>query len=57
MNNGNYIFSNTSTILTNEETKDKHDFLVADSTMIEVKAEDLIESTEEEIFATDNVMS
>tara|TARA_R110002167_G_scaffold9799_12_gene45283 strand:- start:64 stop:675 length:612 start_codon:yes stop_codon:yes gene_type:complete len=58
MNNGNYIFSNTSTILTNEETKDKHDFLIADSTMIEVKAEDLVENAEEEeIFATDNVMS
>jgi hypothetical protein len=56
MNNGNYIFSNTSTILTNEETTDKHDFLIADSTMIEVKAEDLVE-VEEEIFDTENVIS
>ena len=55
MNNGNYIFSNTSTILTNEETTDKHDFLIADSTMIEVKAEDLVE-VEEEVFDTENVM-
>ena len=56
MSNGNYIFSNTSTILTNEETTDKHDFLIADSTMIEVKAEDLVE-VEEEIFDTENVIS
>ena len=56
MNNGNYIFSNTSTVLTNEDTKDKHEFLIADSSMIEIKAEDLVE-IEEEIFETDNVMS
>ena len=55
MNNGNYIFSNTSTILTNDDTEDKHDFLIADSTMIEVKAEDLVE-VEEEVFDTENVM-